>query len=616
MILLFRVVFLLVALAVLPALARAADDEIVHLPPFVTSTSRVANDSPVGTFPMPVSGLRFEPAVDVQARNFAEGQADISVRGGIFENTGFSLGAGALFDPQTGHYAAELPVAPAMLSPVRVLTGIDAALAGLNASVATLAYDWAPIQTRGELSASFGEHATWGGSLYQAYTTTAVAGGATIGADVAVASSASAGAIPGGDHQFTRIAGRIQRQKGEAQTDLFAGYQTKFFGWPNLYTPFNWRETEDLATTLVSLNHRVGDVAKEFWQASALWRRNIDDYEADRTQPGRFNPYQHETQITSLAFEGRQALAGDWSVQGRAEAAADTITSTSLTAGRFNSRTYLKLGATLERALQLADGAALQFQGGAAWADDNRGGGKLSPLAELAWQRISGGTTTRFYAQVSGDSQVASYTALNSSAGSGLFRGNPDLGRARSTNWELGVRRGDERFQVQAAAFFRQDRDLTDWTYRNGVTARTANAVDIDTLGCETVATYRWTHGRATVGYTWLQKNQDYGSALVDASFYALNFPRHRVTAALVWQPIKQIELRFDNEYREQEPNLLRRGSSRAVISSAGVYWFVPQVRGLELSVQVENAWDCAFQEVPAVPASPRQYSAALAYRW
>jgi hypothetical protein len=84
----------------------------------------------------------------------------------------------------------------------------------------------------------------------------------------------------------------------------------------------------------------------------------------------------------------------------------------------------------------------------------------------------------------------------------------------------------------------------------------------------------------------------------------------------LVWQPIKQLEVRLDNEYREQEPNLLRRSSSRAVIASVGVYWFVPQVRGLELSAQVENLWGCAFEEVPAVPASPRQYSAALAYRW
>ncbi len=606
--------FLVVTAALRPELLAA--DEVVTLPPFVTTASRVANDAPVTTFPMPVSGLRYEPTVDVQARNFAEGQADIAVRGGIFENTGFRFGGIAVVDPQTGHYAAELPVPPSMLAPVRVLTGAAAAFDGFNASVATLVYDWAPIDPRGELALAGGAHGTWRGSVYQGVVRS-TAGGARLAADVAVAHSESDGAIPGGDHKFDRYAGRLQLIRGDAQTDLFAGHQTKFFGWPNLYTPFNWLETEDLATTLVALNHRAGATDGAYWQSSALWRRNTDDYEADRTRPGVFNPYEHETQVTAFALEGRRELGADWAVRGRAEAAADTLESTSLTAGRFNSRTYWKAGAEAERTFTLATGGALDVRAGATWSDDNRGAGRLAPVAEVAWQRTAAATdSTRVYAQVAGDSQVSSYTALNSAAGSGLFRGNPDLGRAHSTNWELGVRRSLGRFDVQAAVFLRQDRALTDWTYRRGVTARSANAVDIDTLGFEAVATYRWQQGRAVVGYTWLQKDEDYGSALVDASFYALNFARQRVTAALVWQPIAQLEIRFDNEYREQEPNFLRRSSARAILSSLGVHWFVPQVRGLELSVQVENAWDCAFEEVPAVPATPRQYSAGLAYRW
>jgi len=598
-----------------PAMAWA--QEIIELPPFVTTAARVANDSSVATFAMPVSGLTFEPAVDVQARNFAEGQADIAVRGGISENTGFRFGGVALVDPQTGHYASELPVPPSMLAPVHVLTGAESAFAGINADVATLAYDWVAISPHGEVSYSLGDYGTWRSSLYQA-AAHPLANGSRLAADVEVGHSESDGAIPGGDHNFTRYAGRLQYVRGEAQTDVFAGYQTKFYGWPNLYTPYNWLETEDLATTLVALNHRVGATDSDFWQASALWRRNEDDYEADRTQPGRFNPYEHETQVTAVALEGRHELASDWAVRGRAEVAADTLDSTSLIYGRFNCRTYWKLGATAERAFVLGAADALEVQAGATWADDNRGSGDVSPVLVTAWRHAdaAGGGSTRLYAQVSGDSQVSSYTALNSAATSGLFRGNPDLGRARSTNWELGVQRTAGRFDVQAAFFLRKDRDLTDWTYRQGATARSANAVDIGTQGFEAVATYRWQHGRVVVGYTWLQKDENYGSAQIDASFYALNFARHRVTAALVWQPVKQVELRLDNEYREQEANLLRRSSDCGILSSASVRWFVPRVRGLELSLEVENLWNCGFEEVPAVPAAPRQYTAGATYRW
>src|SRR6478609_2386782 len=99
---------------------RLPAQEMYVLPTLSINTDRVANETPAATFAMPVTALLFEPKVDVQARNFAEAQADVSIRGGIFENTGFKLGALGLFDPQTGHYFAELPIAPAMLSSPQV----------------------------------------------------------------------------------------------------------------------------------------------------------------------------------------------------------------------------------------------------------------------------------------------------------------------------------------------------------------------------------------------------------------------------------------------------------------------------------------------------------------
>ena len=598
------------------AFAEPAPEETVQLPALVLTAPRVANEVPVGTFPMPVSGLRFEPQVDLQARNMAEGQADVAIRGGIFENTGFRIGNNNVFDPQTGHYGAELPIAPAMLTGVRVLTGADGAFAGGNAAVGTLEYDWRPIQNRGELLAAAGPNETWRGSLYTAATFLTARSEERLAADFEVARSASNGPIAGGDHEFSRVDGRLQWIRDGAQTDVFAGYQSKFFGWPNLYTPFGWLETDYLKTTLVAVNHREGGATGDFWQVSAFWRRNVDDYEADRTRPGVFNPYQTETRMAAAALEARKGFGELGALHFRAEVSGDEIDSTSLTFGRFDSRTYFKGGLVQEREAPLAGGGALAMKAGAVWAADNREGGMLSPVAEIAWLVDGARHPTRIYAQVAGSSQVPGYTALNSNPAAGLFRGNPNLPRERSTNWELGAATGNAGFQVQGALFFRQERGLTDWTYRNGVTARSANPVDIDTVGLESVVTYQWAHGRVVGGYTWLSKREDYRGAAVDASFYALNFPRQRVTLAVVWRLTKEIEVRVDNEYREQEPNLLRRGTAHAFLSSAAVCWFVPAVRGLELSVQVDNLWNSAFQEVPAVPAAPRQYSVGLCYRW
>ena len=74
--------------------------------------SRVANTQPAGTYASLATNLRFDPQTELQSRGLPEGQADVSVRGGIFENTGFAVGAVTVMDPQTGHYTAGLPIEP------------------------------------------------------------------------------------------------------------------------------------------------------------------------------------------------------------------------------------------------------------------------------------------------------------------------------------------------------------------------------------------------------------------------------------------------------------------------------------------------------------------------
>jgi vitamin B12 transporter len=589
----------------------AQETAVVTLPEFEVSESRVANASPVGSFGAAVSGLRFEPLVDVQSRNMAEGQADIAVRGGIFENTGFRIGGASLFDPQTGHYFAEIPVAPAMLRPVEVLTGGDNAIAGFNSSVATLRYGWTAIAPRGEASVGVGEYGLRRADLYEAVAIHESVGLVVL-SDLSASWSQGDGSVPGGDHEFARYSGRVQFRRDNAQTDLFAGYQSKFFGWPNLYTPFGFQETENIKTTLVLVNHRAEGTDGRFLEVSALWRRNVDDYEFNRAQPGASNPFEHETRVWAASIEaGKEAWATF--LRGRAEVVADSIDSTSLLFAGFDSRVYFKASVSAEREFVRSSGA-WSARGGLAFDDDNRGSSEISPQFEIDFRPHGG--ATRFYAEVAGASQVPGYTALGSSATGGLFRGNPNLGRERSTNWEVGVETRSGGWSAQAALFLRRDRGLVDWTFRQGVIARTANAVDIDTFGFEAVLVRKWSHTKVVLGYAWLEKDADYRGLPVDASFYALNFPRHRATLALIWEPAWWIDVRVDNEFRVQEPNLLRVGDDSAFISAVGVHFFPLAGRKLEIAILVDNLWDDDFEEVPAVPAARRQAAVSATFHW
>jgi outer membrane receptor protein involved in Fe transport len=592
------------------ARADERDDAAQKLPSYRVEGSRVANDEPAGTMSMPVTALRYEPRVDLQARNFAEAQADVSIRGGIFEGTGVRIGGVALSDPQTGHYFFELPVAPEMLTAPSILTGAENSLDGFNAATGTVRYDWRPIRSGGRVGLAGGQHGYDRESLYVGQMRAAANG--ELGADVEVARSRSAGAIAFGDHDFSRANGRVQWRAAQAQTDLFVGYQRKFFGWPNLYTPFGFNETEDLQTVLASINHAWHDANGNEFAAAAFYRRNKDDYEFNRAVPGASNPFQHTTWLRGASLAGRVALH-DFAVRYSLDASSDRLESTALTFGRYNSRALQKAVVAPEIVTALESGE-LATRAGLAFDHSNRDGSAWSPLAGVEWRATP---TRRVRFEYSETTQLPSYTALNSNASAGLFRGNANLGRTRARNLELGGALEWGGWSWELATFRRWDDRLTDWTFRRGVTARTANPVDTVTDGVEILATRRTRALDLTFSYAWLRKSSDYGTATVDASFYALNFPEHRATAAVRWRMGGGVELRSDNEYRVQAPNFLRQvGGDHALLSSLGLYYLPPAWRGWEFAVLVDNLWDSKFQEVPAVPASPRQWAATAAFRW
>ena len=607
-----KVARVLLLLAAAATLLRAESPDLT-LPELTVYSPRVANQNPVATFAMPVSSLRFEPRVDIQSRNFAEGQADVTIRGGIFENSGFKVGGLTLFDPQTGHYFAELPIAPAMLVAPDILSGFDNAIGGNNAIVGTIAHGWRPIRNSGFAAAGAGEYQLAQGEIYQGFRSEPGAGGYRLAGDAAYAYSESDGSVPHGDHQLQRVNARLQLQGERSQTDLFAGLQEKFFSWPNLYTPFGYPETEDIETLLIALNHRLDFGGGDFLQVGAYHRRNRDEYRI----PVFSYLANHETTVDGASLEARRDL-GPFVLNLRGEILADELWSTTLLSqpDTYRTRTMTKLSVVPERSFTLSEGARLVVKAGAVYDGSNRASSALSPVAEIAWQRHAG-ALQRVYLSYAESTQLPTYTALNSPP-TGLFGGNPGLGRTTSHNVELGARVTAGSWTADAAVFFRRDDDLVDWTYRFALPrARTATALDVDTTGFELVA--RRTLGRAEIvlGYTALAKSSDYGAALVDASFYALNYARHRFTAAFTVRLSDEWLLRVDNVARIQEENFLRDvGGDEAITSAIGVAYRPRGVAGLELSIQADNLWDTDFQDVPAVPAARRQISGRLSYAW
>ncbi|MFA6963048.1 MAG: TonB-dependent receptor [Opitutaceae bacterium] len=584
----------------------------IELSPVVVNAPSVANQESVGTFAMPITTLRYEPLVDVQARNLAEGQADVSIRGGTFENTSFSIGALPIYDPQTGHYSAELPVAPAMLGAPTVQTGTDNAQGGWNSTAGSIAYEWQPIKSGGFVSAGAGDNSLVRGEAYAGYVSDREIDGRTVAADVDIAASNGEGTRSFGEHDFSRYNARLQLRNDASQTDFFAGHQSKEFSWVNLYTPYNKQEIEYVRTDLLAVNHRAETGPdNEYFQAGAYYRENRDRFRI----PAFSFESNHKTQVRGVAFDGRVAVLADTALNYRAGVVADDIDSSALTFGRFNDRFQYYAGLDAEHTVHLSNSRELVFTVGAQFDDSNRDRSEWSPVAKAELSNTFG-ALRRVYVSYDESTQLPTYQALNASATSGLFRGDPNLPRAIAQNVELGAEAGIDMWTISSAVFARHDKDLLDYVYNPVVSpARQAVSGDLDTIGFETGVRHSSKWIELIFGYTFLHKDESYLTP-GQSSIYAYNFADHRLTAAVVARLGAGFELRMDNEYRIQESNALRRGTDTPILSSLGLYYAVAGVKGLTLSAEVDNLWNTYYEEVPLVPGGRREWSVGARYAW
>ena len=579
--------------------------------------STTANKEPVGTFVSLVSNLEYDPRVDLQSRNMAEAQADVTIRGGIFENTGFRVGSATLLDPQTGHYFSEIPVAPEMLSEANIITGADNALYGVNSSVGTVSFSWKPVKTAGSVSIGTGNNNF---TLHRVHSGISMPLGNVkdwiIGFEGEYSFSESDGTIDNGDHDFKRTSARVQLVGPSSQTDLFFGSQNKFFGWPNMYTPFNFNETEDLKTQLFMLNHTQNYASDSRFEISAYTRRHNDHYIFSREKPEIFQAF-HETEVKSVAFSGHHEQTESFALNYSAQFIEDSIESTSLE-NNFTSRRYYKASVLPEYKMSLKDEQQLTFRLGAAFDDTNRDDSEASLIGDIAWNTFNSDSSIQtFYLSYAEASQVAGYTAIGGSDSGGLFRSNYNLRRETTKNLELGLAFDGLTWSLDTAVFYRKDDDLTDWTYSlSSTSARSANPVDIETLGWELLATTRLANAEIITSYTFLDKSEDYGAVDIDASFYALNYPDHRLTFGAIWHFTDNVEIRVDNEWRKQEKNILRNGADDALYTHLTLKFSPSQFQGLDIIFAADNLWDESFEEIPGTPGRGEQYTATVTYNW
>lgn len=550
-----------------------------------------------------------EARVDLQSRGGTRYQTDISIRGGIFEGTGLQVGGMTLFDPQTGHYFSEIPLDPGFFGGAYLLTGVDNGVRGFNSTAGTINWEWAPIHEGGHLYARVGTDSYYGGGIRYG----AAAGDTRY--EIGLMHESGDGSIANGDFELTRLSGRLEYALGDAKLRIFGGYLDKFYGWPGMYTGFALNETDDYQVALLGWQLEKGTAGDEAWhRVGGYWRTIVDDYEFRREEPNTF--FEHKTEVYSLQGDGgfrrgQTELLYNWSwVKDR------IIRSTSLVNGDFTERDYGKASVLGRQRLDTEWGELLVY-GGASIDTSNEDSTVGSPQLGVRTHGVSDGISWSAYLEYSETSQVPGYTVLNSGP-SGLFGGNKDLGREHASTVEGGYSFHGKSLSGKVVGFFRQDENLIDWVYDSSVstTARRAAEVDMDVYGVE--ALLRWESGARAVevGYAWLDKDEDYGTSGGDASFYALNYARHRILLTIEQELAENVTARIEGEYRKHPVNILRVNGDEALRLNAELTWESAFGSDWDFNLRGLNLTKEDFQTVPGTPGPGREIILTASLGW
>lgn len=471
--------------------------------------------------------LQYIPGVDVRSRGTSGAQADLSMRGGTFDQVLVLLNGVPLNDAQTGHYSLHIPVSAELIERVEVLQGTSASLIGAFSGAINI------ITRHADLFAEQDKHKK------------------PIAKDVALKMTAGmnglvtpevAATIRSGETQIN-LSGEYSRAEGyyaptPSEKEAIACRNSDMQS-VNLYTQVRWRGLDVQSGAQwkdAGLGMGYGFGSQDQWDATrtafgavryvhhwgawrldaqAAYRVNHDRYEWHRGQGQYSNRHLLQTATTALSAHYASRIGTTSFGIGIRN---DNIRSTNL---RDTNRLQLHYFAE-----QTFHYAGLSASLGVNGTYNTQFGYHMGGGATIGYAFAH---SHHVYANAHRSLRMPTFTDLYYDAGNQL--GNPHLRPEEAWLLDVGckgewrIRNGERgRLTYSADAFYRWGRNIIDWMYVEEDTRRPYHAENqqrVNATGVEVSVAYRLNEWLRCVsvdyGYTYLDLNlKESGSRYLD----------------------------------------------------------------------------------------------------
>lgn len=533
--------------------------------------------------------LSYLPGLDVRQRGPQGVQADLSIRGGSFDQSLVLINGIKLSDPQTGHHLLNLVLQPEQIERIEILKGPGTRIYGPNAfSGAVNILTKVPEKRQLSGTLSMGEYglkrADISLSLPFSKWKQTISGGFSQGD----------GYRNNTDFKQQNLLYQSQLKTKNSTWRILAGYNNKAFGANGFYANENAKDQyEETQTVMASISYKLEKDWGRF-NFNAYHRNHHDTYLYLRQNPS-FYKNEHTTQVSGL--EGNFQISN---VLGTG-AVGFEVRREHIESNNLGNHFRDHIGLYLEERISLGK---FQINPGVYNHYMNDYGLKFYPGIDLSYSQ---NLHLSVFANLARSFRVPTYTDLFYVGPSNT--GNASLLPESAWTYELGARYSKEKWNLSASFFQRDASRIIEWVRTSTIEKwKPENFLNVMTKGAELTFKYDFKSGlfqSFQFNYAWLQADMELTPGY--QSRYIFENLKYQSSALFSFQLPGKIQastaFRYFQRINNEKPTFLTD-------IQANRNWG----KSLNTFVQITNFFDVEYREIGTVPMPGKWLRAGIKF--
>lgn len=219
--------------------------------------------------------LNYVAGIDVQQRGGHGVQADISIRGGSFDQTAILLNGVNLSNPQTGHYSFDIPINLSDIERIEIIHGPSSIIYGASAfSGGINIITSKESEHKAYAKLETGSHGLFGTEINGTYSNS------TISSRLSAGYNTSDGYIPNSDYDIFNLLWQNRLHIENSKVDIQLGYSDKQFGANTFYSAAYPNQYDKTRSYFASVKGETGNKLK--FIPIVYWNRHDDDFQLNK----------------------------------------------------------------------------------------------------------------------------------------------------------------------------------------------------------------------------------------------------------------------------------------------------------------------------------------------